>query len=48
MTPESGVVNVPPEDEAETPSDCEDFSEFPQAEVLERDSPGQFGSAARP
>lgn len=45
MTPESGVVNVPPEDEAETPLNFEDFSEFPQAEVLERGRPGQFGTA---
>ncbi len=45
MTPESGVINVPSEDKAETHSNCEDFSEFPQAEVLERDSPGQFGTA---
>ncbi len=45
MTPESGIVNVPPEDEAKIPSNCEDFSEFPQAEMLERDSPGKFGTA---
>ncbi len=45
VTTESGVVNVPPDDEAETPSNFEGFSEFPQAELLERDRPGQFGTA---